>query len=526
VETTTTDDGADVERTLVRYQLSDRLGSALVELDEAAAILSYEEYHPFGSTAYQAVRSALEASPKRYRHTGRERDVETGFSYHGARYYAPWLGRWASTDPAGTVDGPNLYRYARNNPVRLTDPQGTQPNEPTPFSSAGSGPLLSIDSTGRFHFGVPSDPRYCGYQWFMPQAPAAAQLQLQLLTPAPVGGGGTTTGGPGGAPAAASPTVAAAPAPAGGAGGAAAPPSTPDAVPNLFDPTRFFLRGWFHPSAPGGAPLSGPLNTWSGGGLPAAQAAPGYIMGQTQHHQDALNLLRSERPSITDPDTWFPAAGDTAGQELFDRAWTGTSRAVGRGAGLSETPVRSFGLDDYHLRPPPPGAPPRSAANTVQSTTELPAIQRWGLLPSGLGVASGALTLWNSDHWRDPGTRNFARATGALEVGGGLSYGLGAAAVRWGAITMPTLARYGTYAMTAGRVMGTAGGVAQVVLGVAQVAQDLEAHDTRSAVIHAGGAIGGALLLIGASSGVGLVVIAGAFLVGIALGYDIGRMFR
>ncbi len=27
--------------------------------------------------------------------------------YYGARYYAPWLGRWMSPDPAGTVDGLN-----------------------------------------------------------------------------------------------------------------------------------------------------------------------------------------------------------------------------------------------------------------------------------------------------------------------------------------------------------------------------------------------------------------------------------
>jgi hypothetical protein len=44
--------------------------------------------------------------------------------YHGARYYAPWLGRWVSPDPAGTADGTNLYAYARNNPVRFADPTG------------------------------------------------------------------------------------------------------------------------------------------------------------------------------------------------------------------------------------------------------------------------------------------------------------------------------------------------------------------------------------------------------------------
>ncbi len=65
-----------------------------------------------------------EVSLKRYRYTGKERDTETGFCYHSARYYAPWLGRWTSCDPAGVSDGLNLYQYVSNNPVRLVDPQG------------------------------------------------------------------------------------------------------------------------------------------------------------------------------------------------------------------------------------------------------------------------------------------------------------------------------------------------------------------------------------------------------------------
>jgi RHS repeat-associated protein len=112
--------------TLTRYQLADQLGSATIELDAAAAIVSYEEYYPYGSTSFQSGRSAAEVSLKRYRYTGKERDTENGFSYHGARYYAPWLGRWTSADPAGFVDGPNPYRYAQDNPTRLTDPSGTQ----------------------------------------------------------------------------------------------------------------------------------------------------------------------------------------------------------------------------------------------------------------------------------------------------------------------------------------------------------------------------------------------------------------
>jgi RHS repeat-associated protein len=110
---------------LIRYQLANHLDSAVLELDQQARVISYEEYYPYGGTAYQAVRSWVEA-PKRYRFTGKERDTESGLYLHGARYYAPWLARWISCDPAGLVDGVNVYIYAKSQPVLLTDPTGEQ----------------------------------------------------------------------------------------------------------------------------------------------------------------------------------------------------------------------------------------------------------------------------------------------------------------------------------------------------------------------------------------------------------------
>ena len=55
VETKTVD--ADVPGTLVivprtRYQFDNHLGTATLELDETGLVISYEEYHPYGTTAY------------------------------------------------------------------------------------------------------------------------------------------------------------------------------------------------------------------------------------------------------------------------------------------------------------------------------------------------------------------------------------------------------------------------------------------------------------------------------------------
>jgi len=60
-----------------------------------------------------------------YGYTGRRWDAEAGLWYYRAREYHPGLGRFLQRDPAGYVDGLNLYAYVANNPLAYVDPSGT-----------------------------------------------------------------------------------------------------------------------------------------------------------------------------------------------------------------------------------------------------------------------------------------------------------------------------------------------------------------------------------------------------------------
>ncbi|MBX9449846.1 MAG: RHS repeat-associated core domain-containing protein [Taibaiella sp.] len=123
-------DDNNTAATLVRYIYSNHLQSAALELDDTVAIISYEEYHPYGTTSYQAMNTAIHAVAKRYRYTGKERDEESGLYYHGARYYIPWLARWTAVDPLeAEYAGLSPYHYSFNNPVMFNDPSGMGPED-------------------------------------------------------------------------------------------------------------------------------------------------------------------------------------------------------------------------------------------------------------------------------------------------------------------------------------------------------------------------------------------------------------
>ena len=110
--------------------------------DQAGALVEETAYYPFG-----AVRHTYEPRnlTEPYQFTQKERDAESGLHYFEARYLAGNAGRFISVDPLyaeplqmggekvnQVLSNPqdfNLYAYARNNPIRYTDPTGYDPKD-------------------------------------------------------------------------------------------------------------------------------------------------------------------------------------------------------------------------------------------------------------------------------------------------------------------------------------------------------------------------------------------------------------
>ena len=91
--------------------------------------------------------ASYEAYGKRTKETGTNADKQranskdedpTGLLNEGFRYRDIETGVWLSRDPAGFVDGPNLYAYVKQNPWTAFDPDGLK-------LKVGSGEKKKID---------------------------------------------------------------------------------------------------------------------------------------------------------------------------------------------------------------------------------------------------------------------------------------------------------------------------------------------------------------------------------------------
>jgi RHS repeat-associated protein len=114
------------------FHLTDWLGTMRAQVNANGVVEETCINMPFGDDQ-NCSGSGVEATEHHF--TGKERDMETGLDYFGARYFSSNAGRWVSPDWSATVapipyaklDDPqtlNLYAYVANNPLATIDADG------------------------------------------------------------------------------------------------------------------------------------------------------------------------------------------------------------------------------------------------------------------------------------------------------------------------------------------------------------------------------------------------------------------
>ncbi|HSO13064.1 MAG TPA: RHS repeat-associated core domain-containing protein, partial [Anaerolineales bacterium] len=112
-----------------KYFLSDRLVSVSLVLDSNGTILEGQRYLPFGAPRTMPPYATVASTDFTY--TGQRDLPGTGLMDYKARFYSPYLNQF--TQPDSIVPDPsnpqdwNRYSYARNNPLKYTDPSGHNP---------------------------------------------------------------------------------------------------------------------------------------------------------------------------------------------------------------------------------------------------------------------------------------------------------------------------------------------------------------------------------------------------------------
>ena len=116
---------ADASEPDVYFYHSDHLGSASWITDANGEAVQHLQYLPYGEPY---INQRTTGYNERFTFTGKERDVETGYGYFGARYMDHELmTMWLSVDPlADKYPSISPYAYCAWNPIKLVDPDGKE----------------------------------------------------------------------------------------------------------------------------------------------------------------------------------------------------------------------------------------------------------------------------------------------------------------------------------------------------------------------------------------------------------------
>ncbi|MCP5052876.1 MAG: RHS repeat-associated core domain-containing protein, partial [bacterium] len=124
------------------YYQKDQVGTIYkVVSQKDSQVVDSRAYDVFGNIVSQ---TGTPKTPLGFQ--GKYYDQESGLYYFYNRYYNPVNGRFMNEDPIGLSDGPNMYKFAINNPVNFVDPKGL--NVYTGILKVGWGIALAEPSPG------------------------------------------------------------------------------------------------------------------------------------------------------------------------------------------------------------------------------------------------------------------------------------------------------------------------------------------------------------------------------------------
>ena len=134
------------------YYAFDGQGNTAQITSNTGAVLNTYTYLPFGE-----VQTMSGPGGNLFTFNGQAGVYQQGggLSYMRERSYDPAIGRFLQPDPTGLSGGINLYAYANNNPISLSDPSGLDPG-PGRYYTFGGGEGLGgfvtfiFDSGGNF----------------------------------------------------------------------------------------------------------------------------------------------------------------------------------------------------------------------------------------------------------------------------------------------------------------------------------------------------------------------------------------
>ncbi|MBL8797111.1 MAG: hypothetical protein JNM56_24635 [Planctomycetia bacterium] len=114
------------------YVTQDANFNATALIDASGNVVERFTEDPYGKvTFHDASWDVISASGYdwQYTHQGLHFEAAVGLFDNRGRWYSPTLMRFVSNDPAGFVDGTNLFAAYRNSPVNMLDPTGLTPNQ-------------------------------------------------------------------------------------------------------------------------------------------------------------------------------------------------------------------------------------------------------------------------------------------------------------------------------------------------------------------------------------------------------------